>query len=136
METNQQTNEETKMTRAATHKGTCQSWGREQADTRSGLAKHGYNVEWGFFSGVCSGAHHQPLELDRSRLDWTCEQLAENAAKLEAITLADIEAARNPVEPDTQPSQKPKRPCGDAESPRRQGPRSTAQGTRQEGPPA
>ena len=82
------------MSRAATHNGTCQSCGREQADTRSGLAKHGYSVEWGFFSGVCSGAHHQPLELDRSRLDWTCEQLAENAARLEAMTLADIETVQ------------------------------------------
>jgi hypothetical protein len=48
----------------ATHNGTCQWCGARQAvDPVTGtLAKHGYTVRWGFFSGVCRGSDHQPFE--------------------------------------------------------------------------
>jgi hypothetical protein len=47
----------------ATHSGTCQSCGRQQKLPNGKLSKHGYTVEWGFFSGVCRGAHALPFEL-------------------------------------------------------------------------
>ena len=49
----------------ATHYGTCQVCGRLQALPDGVLAKHGYDVEFHFFRGVCPGAAHKPLELER-----------------------------------------------------------------------
>jgi len=46
----------------ATHNGTCQACGRKQA-LRGTMAKHGYTVDYGYFSGTCSGSDRQPLEL-------------------------------------------------------------------------
>jgi hypothetical protein len=49
----------------ATHNGTCQACGRSQAVTARGtLAKHGYTVDYGYFSGTCSGSGKLPLEQD------------------------------------------------------------------------
>lgn len=49
----------------ATHNGTCQACGRNQAVKADGrLAKHGYTVDYGYFNGTCSGAEHAPLEKD------------------------------------------------------------------------
>lgn len=51
----------------ATHNGTCQACGRSQAVRANGrLAKHGYTVDYGYFSGTCSGSDKQPLELETS----------------------------------------------------------------------
>lgn len=50
------------MTRA-THNGTCQACGRKQA-LRGTIAKHGYTVDYGYFSGTCGGSDRQPLELE------------------------------------------------------------------------
>lgn len=51
-------------------RGICQCCGREQAVLASGrMSKHGYTVEHGWFSGVCSGQHFQPLQKDRDQAD-------------------------------------------------------------------
>jgi len=55
-----------------THTGECQVCGREQAisnDGRQWIAKHGYNVDHGFFNGTCWGADAQPIELSKDLLD-------------------------------------------------------------------
>jgi len=46
----------------ATHKGSCQGCGSVQMLPNGVLAKHGYTVEWGFFSGVCQGSGWKPFE--------------------------------------------------------------------------
>lgn len=50
----------------ATHNGTCQACGRSQAISRKtgNLAKHGYTVDYGYFSGTCSGSGRRPLEQE------------------------------------------------------------------------
>jgi hypothetical protein len=50
-----------------THIGHCQACGRIQATHAvTGLiAKHGYTVEFSYFSGVCSGSGHMSLQIER-----------------------------------------------------------------------
>ena len=50
-----------------THKGHCQSCGRVQAVSTddNSLAKHGYDVQFGFFNGTCSGSDKEPLEVSK-----------------------------------------------------------------------
>jgi len=52
----------------ATHNGTCQICGNEQAvNAKTGkIAKHGYTVEWGYFEGVCPGSNELPLQKGQS----------------------------------------------------------------------
>lgn len=78
----------------ATHNGTCQLCGRVHAYNESrGLAKHGYTVEWGYFSGTCHGSGRQPLEIDRSVLDSTLQAWAERAAAWRAVKANDVQKA-------------------------------------------
>lgn len=53
---------------AATHSGHCQACGRFQKLPNGVLAKHGYTVAGGFFSGVCVGSGHPPFERSFSLL--------------------------------------------------------------------
>lgn len=46
----------------ATHTGTCQICGATQKLPNGALSKHGYTVDYGWFNGVCSGAHGKPFE--------------------------------------------------------------------------
>lgn len=46
----------------ATHSGTCQACGNLQKLPGGVLSKHGYDVQWHFFNGVCLGAGHKPFE--------------------------------------------------------------------------
>jgi glutaredoxin len=50
-----------------THKGHCQACGRVQAVSTddNSLAKHGYDVQFGFFNGTCSGSDKEPLEVSK-----------------------------------------------------------------------
>ena len=48
--------------KSATHKGACQICGSTQMLPDGVLAKHGYTVRWGFFSGTCSGSGRLPFE--------------------------------------------------------------------------
>jgi hypothetical protein len=65
--------------RKATHQGTCQCCGRLQKLPGGFLSKHGYTVDWGYFNGVCGGAHHLPLEQDRTIVDAFVVRLREGA---------------------------------------------------------
>ena len=60
-----------------THKGHCQVCGNLHAvdNSHNGLAKHGYDVSWGFFNGVCSGADNLPIQLDKTLADRTIKSL-------------------------------------------------------------
>jgi len=55
-------------------RGVCQCCGNFQAVIKSGnMSKHGYTVDGGWFSGVCSGENAKPLQVDRSVLDQVVE---------------------------------------------------------------
>jgi len=66
-----------------THKGVCQVCGLVHAvDNKTNLlAKHGYDVQWGFFRGVCMGADNLPLQLDRTLVDRTIAMLRHDVKK-------------------------------------------------------
>lgn len=68
-----------------THKGLCQVCGLVHAvDNKSNvLAKHGYDVSWGFFNGICSGADNLPIQLDRALADKTINSLDKEIARLQ-----------------------------------------------------
>jgi hypothetical protein len=53
----------------ATHNGTCQVCGREQALPYGKLSKHGYDVPFHYFRGTCPGAEFLPLEQSREQAD-------------------------------------------------------------------
>lgn len=67
--------------KASNVQGHCQACGRIQvALANSGLmSQHGYKVRSGYFSGVCIGHDHLPLEQDRSYLDWVVVDLERHA---------------------------------------------------------
>tara|TARA_R110002020_G_scaffold62613_1_gene167328 strand:+ start:5973 stop:6566 length:594 start_codon:yes stop_codon:yes gene_type:complete len=77
----------------ATHNGNCQCCGSLQAvNNKTGLlAKHGYTVDWGFFSGTCVGSDHPPLQKDHTVLDGTVEALRVFAAKKASMTIDKID---------------------------------------------
>ena len=50
-------------------RGNCQCCGREQAVVGGFMSKHGYTVQNGWFSGVCSGNHFQPMQFSRVETD-------------------------------------------------------------------
>jgi len=68
----------------ATHLGTCQVCSRVQKLPNGVMAKHGYKVLGGFFSGVCFGSNHLPLEQDKTLVEesivWATERWMETAA--------------------------------------------------------
>ena len=66
----------------ATHKGECQLCGRTQLLPSGQLSKHGYTTRWGFFSGVCSGAHHLPFELSCDLIDGALESVRNTLGRL------------------------------------------------------
>lgn len=53
----------------ATHIGECQICGRVQKLPGGSLSNHGYTKRWGFFSGICPGAGHNPFETHRDRIE-------------------------------------------------------------------
>lgn len=73
-------------------RGICQCCGRDQAVMASGrMSKHGYTVEAGWFSGVCRGQNHQPMQVNRGEADAICREVAADCDKLEA-RLAGVKA--------------------------------------------
>ena len=52
----------------ATHYGTCQICNSLQKAPGGRLAKHGYDVAYGFFNGVCRGSHELPYEVSNELL--------------------------------------------------------------------
>lgn len=81
-----------------THKGHCQVCGAMHAvdNSHNGLAKHGYDVSYGFFNGTCSGADNLPIQLDRTIADKTVDQL-----KLQIIDMNDQLATNGEWTPET-----------------------------------
>jgi hypothetical protein len=63
------TKQGSKIMAKATHYGICQVCGSRQKLPKGVLAKHGYSVEYGFFNGVCFGAHHLPFEQSKDLVD-------------------------------------------------------------------
>jgi hypothetical protein len=63
------TKQGSKIMAKATHYGICQVCGSRQKLPNGVLAKHGYSVEYGFFNGVCFGAHHLPFEQSKDLVD-------------------------------------------------------------------
>jgi hypothetical protein len=61
------------------------------------LAKHGYTVEWGFFSGTCMGSGCKPLELEKTLTEAIIVDLREKVAPAADKLAADLEAGA--VEP-------------------------------------
>jgi len=53
----------TSSSRSATHYGSCQLCGSLQKAPGGYLAKHGYDVKYGFFNGVCRGSNELPYEV-------------------------------------------------------------------------
>jgi hypothetical protein len=90
----------TKKDNKHTHRGTCQVCGRAQAVANgvNVLAKHGYTVTWGYFNGVCRGAHNQPLELDKTMTEATIKHLREEYAPAADQRAADLRSGA--IEPD------------------------------------
>lgn len=70
-------------------RGHCQCCGRIQS-VRGAMSKHGYTVQNGWFSGVCSGHNFAPMETNRAEVDSIvstvrsqCAELRTNAALVE-----------------------------------------------------
>lgn len=75
-------------------RGNCQCCGRQQAVLDTGrMSKHGYTVDNGWFNGVCSGEHHQPIQIDRNVLDATCVSIEAQCVELDKLA-ADLEAGK------------------------------------------
>lgn len=62
--------------------GHCQACGRIQVvlEPKGVMSQHGYKVRSGYFSGVCIGHDHLPLEVSREYLDWVVVDLERHAA--------------------------------------------------------
>jgi hypothetical protein len=70
-------------------RGICQCCGREQAVMGGRMSKHGYEVKDGWFNGVCTGQHYEPMEVSREQADRIireveaeCVELRQRAADL------------------------------------------------------
>ena len=77
----------------ATHSGECQKCGASQKLPSSVLAKHGYNVTWGFFNGVCGGSGHDPFEVSCDLI----KDYIEQAKTSLAVVTAEIETLLKPA---------------------------------------
>lgn len=66
------------------NKGNCQICGSLQAvDNKTGrLAKHGYTVKDGYFSGSCAGSHQVPFQISHDFLDLVIERTKKEVADL------------------------------------------------------
>lgn len=78
-----------------THRGTCQACGSTQAvdNTTHEVAKHGYTVDFGYFSGTCMGSGYVPAEMDVTK---TREMMALclKSARSEDKHAADLKAGK------------------------------------------
>lgn len=76
--------------RKATHQGECQICGSTQMLPGGVLSKHGYTVQWGFFSGVCNGAGHLPFEQSKDAIAGVIASV-EATIKLVEAEIAELE---------------------------------------------
>lgn len=84
------------------HRGNCQVCGRPQAVTTGVIAKHGYTVDKGWFSGTCSGSGHVAMQTDISLTTTTCSLIRADCDRLDGVA-ADLKAGT------THPVNKPSR---------------------------
>jgi hypothetical protein len=63
-------------------RGNCQCCGHQQAVVSGTMSKHGYTVEHGWFSGVCSGRNYAPLQVSRERTDSIVAQVRAEVPEL------------------------------------------------------
>jgi hypothetical protein len=68
-------------------RGICQCCGREQAVVNGMMAKHGYTIKQGWFTGVCSGKNFAPVQVSRATTDEIIAQI--NAEIPELLAKAD-----------------------------------------------
>ncbi len=85
------------MSNKATHNGTCQVCGRQQARRPNGLAQHGYTVDYGYFQGVCHGSANLPIEESTLLLDSTVATLRANAMRLRTAQTPETVTTLGPV---------------------------------------
>lgn len=71
----------------ATHYGTCQICNSLQKAPGGHLAKHGYDVAYGFFNGVCCGSHELPYEV-------SCDLLVSVLAGIKASIASYVETSK------------------------------------------
>lgn len=64
-------------------RGICQCCGRDQAVVSGRMSKHGYTVEEGWFSGICTGQHYAPLQVSREQADRIIAQVREECNELD-----------------------------------------------------
>lgn len=72
-----------------THRGHCQVCASIQAiDPKTGrIAKHGYNVRYGSFNGVCFGSGYLSMHVERKLSDLQAEAARERAVKLRDLMM-------------------------------------------------
>lgn len=64
-------------------RGICQCCGRDQAVVSGRMSKHGYTVEEGWFSGICTGQRYAPLQVSREQADRIIAQVREECDELD-----------------------------------------------------
>lgn len=74
-------------------RGICQCCGREQAVLRGYMAKHGYTVKDGWFSGICTGQHFAPMQISREQADNIAAQVRKECVELRAL-VADLTSGK------------------------------------------
>lgn len=74
-------------------RGICQCCGREQAVVNGTMSKHGYTVQHGWFSGVCTGQHYAPMQISRDHADATVAAVREECVKLRQH-IADLKVGK------------------------------------------
>jgi hypothetical protein len=63
-------------------RGNCQCCGRQQAVVNGNMSKHGYKVNNGWFEGVCSGDHHDPMQISLITTDKIIDNISAEVAAL------------------------------------------------------
>lgn len=79
------------MAKQATHDGECQLCGRVQKLPAERMAKHGYTVRWGFFSGVCPGSRHLSYERSAALI---ADRIPTVRQEIETLEAAAVEAEK------------------------------------------
>lgn len=80
------------------YRGNCQCCGRRQAVLDSGfMAKHGYTVDNGWFKGICSGQHFQPMQNNRVVTDSIISQVRADCSELLATVRAYKDGKAHPA---------------------------------------
>lgn len=83
------------MTISATHTGICQLCGKRHMLPGGKLAKHGYTVDYGYFSGTCRGSDELPFEVSKDVAEKALAGAVDHHARLiasaKAVPLAGYE---------------------------------------------